>query len=893
VAFTPDGRRVVSGSDDGAVKIWDAVTGRELLSLVDHRDAVNSVAVSPNGKLVASTGRDGIARVWESSKGQLLYRVAGIEDSPNGVAFSPGGGWLALAGLDNTVLLCDAATGKQLGRWRGHDDRVNGIAFSPDGKLLASASADKTVKLWDLELGKLARPLTGHKQEVTAVAFSPDGKLLASADLGAVIEWDPATGSEVRKHKTDAYAPVTGVSFSPDGGRLVWVGKGGTARISESGADKATTVLYGPGGILFGGMFSPDGTRLVLGSEDGSALVWDLTVEDDALSCRGSDEALGLETLAQSPDGRWLAHAGGKSEVWLRDALTGRAVQTFRGHSSRVQCVAFSPDGLWLVSGGKDKTLKLWEVHDGRERLEFSAPPSGTPLCSLVYDPRGRFVAASYKGGAVQVWDPRTGREVTSLRCQENRAYNTCLAVSPDGSRLTAGTNDEVRLWDTTTWKTVRTWAGHGEGPLTATAYAPDNVRVAVGAGNGMIFVHDEHRDEALLKLTGHHGIVTGMAFSPDGRRLASVSFDKTVRLWDTDTGQPLMSLRDGLGVVTSVVFSPDGRRLAARHGNGVRIWFATGLPRAGDPFPEWRLHWYRRQASNSQRTRQPFALAFHCSRLLEAGNEYFTDSELEQAEADLTLALKSTPRPRDALLSRGAVRARLGRWAEASDDYSQALELSDQGAAAWRLRGQARAELGQWDKAVVDLTQAVERAPTGRRERSYLAVAHLGRGDLPAYRLACVSAYERLHQSDTPNDWNSLSWICSLTGDAAVEPARLVQLMDRAVAAEPKTYAFLNTRGVALYRAGRYEDAVRQLTDAVALHGERGSFEDWVFLAMARSRLGKADQAREDLAQAVKLYDEHMKPAKPGSKPPDWSVRVEWQLLRKEAEELIEGGNR
>jgi WD40 repeat protein/tetratricopeptide (TPR) repeat protein len=930
VAFSPDGRRAVSGGVDGAVKIWDTGTGAELLSLAGHPRTVNAVAFSPAGNTVASAGTDGTVKVWDSTTGRELYTVADARGSINGLALSPDGRRLALAGDGKLVIVCDAVTGKQQGRWAGHGADVTALAFGPDSKRLASGSADGVVKLWDVEAGKAVQTLTGHKKSILAVAFGPDGKRLASSSEDTnslVIVWDPAAGKEVHRY-TDSALPVTGLAFSPDGRRLAAVSADGTARLREVEADKPPTVLYGPGGLLFGGTFSPDGTRLAFGGDDGSVQVWDLTVEDDdALLSGWVIKEPGL-FLAQSPDGRWLA-VGAEGAVNLWDPLSRQKVRTFQGATGIVQGVAFSPDGRWLVAGGEDKVARVYQVADGRQLRTFGGHHSS--ILPAVYDSRGRFVATGDSGGIIKIWDPRTGDELASLE-RHKGATVTGLTFSPDGRRLaSAGADKQLVLWDTTTWQAVRTWAGHGQG-LNGVAYAPDSLRVAVAQTDGTVVVRDERRDQAVCTLAAHNGRAMGLAFSADGRRLVTGGWDMAVRFWDLETGQPLLTLSGGQS--TALLFDPAGRRLAALSPAGVATWFTAGRPEDAGPTPARRLDWYRRQVGDCEKAKQWFAEGFYCSRLLEAdpareaayretrawaeyqqddwqrmaadltralelekptanvlnlrGQAYFGLGQYERSEADQTRAIDLDPKYRNAWAHRGEARSRLGRWADAVADYTEALKLQDSGAATWRLRGAARAELGEWDQAVADFKEAVERAPTGTRELSSLAVAHLGRGDLAAYRRACVSMSERLGPTDRPGNWNSLSWVCSLAAGDTVEPDRLVRLMDRAVKAEPNTYAFLNTRGAVLYRAGRFQDAIDQLQEAVKLQGAGGAFEDWVFLALARSRLGQAGQAREALKRALVLYDEGLQPTQPGRRPADWSTRVEWRQLRKEAEQLL-----
>ncbi|MEN3009382.1 MAG: trypsin-like peptidase domain-containing protein, partial [Candidatus Bipolaricaulaceae bacterium] len=147
VAFSPDGRTLASGSEDGTIKLWDVATGKDLRTLAGHRHAVTSVAFSPDGRTVASA-----SRLWN----------------------------------DNTIKLWDVATGKELRTLAGHTDAVSSVAFSPDGRTLASGWEDGTIKLWDVATGKELRTLAGHTSGVNSVAFSPDGRTLASGSYDRI-----------------------------------------------------------------------------------------------------------------------------------------------------------------------------------------------------------------------------------------------------------------------------------------------------------------------------------------------------------------------------------------------------------------------------------------------------------------------------------------------------------------------------------------------------------------------------------------------------------------------------------------------------------------------------------------------------------------------------------
>ena len=269
-AFSPDGKRIATGSTDGGAKIWDAVTGREVLALKGHSRHVTSVCFSRGGTVVVTGSFDGTAKLWDVATGNNLLTLKGHLGSVNSVAFSPDAGRLVTGSSDATAKLWDTATGKDICTLKGHSGPVNSVAFGPDGRLVVTGSSDATVKLWDASTGSEVGTLKGHSGPVNSVAFAPDGGLIGTGSSdGTVKLWDASTGKEVRTLKGRSGA-FTSVAFSPDGGRIITGSSDAIVKLWDASTGKVLRTLRGhsvPRPIA-SVAFSPDGLRILFTEQD-------------------------------------------------------------------------------------------------------------------------------------------------------------------------------------------------------------------------------------------------------------------------------------------------------------------------------------------------------------------------------------------------------------------------------------------------------------------------------------------------------------------------------------------------------------------------------------------------------------------------------------------------
>lgn len=299
VAWSPDGKRLASVglaiSDLDTVRMWDAVTGKQLWALQAHitekfqnesLPAVTSIAWSPDGKYLTTSGVETI-RLWDATTAreeQILRGNAAEPLTATTLAWSPDGKHLASGGTDRLVRVWNAINGQPERILRGHTQGVNSVVWSPDGSKLASCSSDKTVRLWNADTGEPLRTLSGHTAFVLSVAWSANGKLVASGGADDTVRlWNTVTGKEEMTFQANVKpgglgSPFPGVVHSvawrPDGRVLAFGGSDGTVRLLNVINGRVEQVLRGHYGEVLSVAWNSEGTRLASSDFNGTIILW-------------------------------------------------------------------------------------------------------------------------------------------------------------------------------------------------------------------------------------------------------------------------------------------------------------------------------------------------------------------------------------------------------------------------------------------------------------------------------------------------------------------------------------------------------------------------------------------------------------------------------------------
>jgi len=559
--FSPDGKRMLTASDDETARLWDA-TGRLVAVLGEHEDRVRFAAFSPDGDRIVTASDDMTARLW-TGDGTPVAVLRGHEDYVVFATFSKSGRRILTVSWDRTARLWNA-DGKPLAVFR-EPDGVPAAAFLPDGSRVVTASRSGLAHFWR-EDGTLAATLTGHTDSITALAISPAGdRILTASRDGTARIWDLA-GREITR-LTGHDAGINAAAFSPDGGRIATGAEDGVAILWQTDGTRLR-VLGGHDRRVNAVTFSNDGDRLAAAADDGRIVVW--SAEGEKLASLGAHGGE-VFSVAYSPDGTRLLSASGDGTARLW-AAEEEEVGVLRGHADEVESAVYSPTGDRILTASDDGTARIWD-------------PAGTLLAVLAghasyltvatFSPDGQRVLTAAWDGTAMLWDANGSRRAV---LSGHRGGIWTARFSADGNWIVTSSEDRTaRLWDRDGKE--RAVMEH-PGSVFAAVFSPDSRRILTTAGDRTARLWDLD-GKPIGILTGHDGRVVSVAFSPAGDRIVTASWDRTARIWSAD-GTPLAVLSDHGAEVEDAVFSPAGDLvLTAASDGAARVFSLDGTLRA------------------------------------------------------------------------------------------------------------------------------------------------------------------------------------------------------------------------------------------------------------------------------------------------------------------------
>jgi WD40 repeat protein len=589
--YSGDGRRVMALGTDKTVSVSDAATGR-LISSIGYRQTLFTADFSRDGKVVVTAGKDNTVRFWNASTGALLAKF----HDPQVV-----GAWLDPANPRRAVAV-GSDGGLRIFRvghrplvLRLHGVSLSRAAFSPNGSMVAAIGASKIAWLFDARSGALRYPLIGHSGTIVTLAWSRDSRRLVTggADRWWRV-WDVATG-KANPGNPDA-GPVTAVAFRPDGAAVV-TATGNQATEWDAQDGVLLGRFQGHSGAVTDVDFSPNSKLLVTSSADGTARVWNLATQTTLMELRGNAGA--VSTAIFSPKGKFVLTASDDRAARIWDVYTGRALWI---HQSAVTDARFAHDGKVVVTGGTDGRIEFSNLRTGglfgrqglpvhsirlsrdgqllavatdNPALVVRRASDSEPIATLkgnkaavaqaVFNPMGTKIAVGDTDGSAGIFNARTGNVIRWLSADgHQRAHPlgrvTGIDWSPDGRYIvTAGTDQQVRVWDARTGRYLWKFSGH-QGAVTSVAFAPRGDRIVATGLDRTAIVRDVRSHKKLAVLQGDPQPLYSAAFSPDGRWVVTGDSGGVLRVWDVQAQKMLAAIPAHAGPVNAVSFSPGGK---------------------------------------------------------------------------------------------------------------------------------------------------------------------------------------------------------------------------------------------------------------------------------------------------------------------------------------------
>ena len=627
--YDDHGRRVMALGTDRTVSVSDARTGRPI-SRIGYGKDLFTADFSPSGRLVVTAGRDNTVRFWNASTGAPLAKYT--NPSLHGASLDPANPRRAVAvGDDGGLRIWRVGAGKPL-VVRRSGPPLTQAAFSPNGRIVAAIGSFPGAWLFDARTGRPLHLLRGHIRPVTTMAWSRDSRyLVTGGDDTRWFAWDVATGTSPIGNLENG--PITAVAFNADQTEVA-TASGARATVWETQHARPVAQLEGHGGSVTDVDFSPDGFLLATSSTDGTARVWNLATETTLTELRGSAGAVSSAVFSR-PDGKFVLTASDDRTARIWNVDTGRAVWA---HLSPVTDARFTRGGKVVVTGGTDgivtssilrtsDTFRLPATPDGPvHSIRFSRDgkliavatenpalavryagnghvitrlkDNRTSVVQAVFDPTGTRLAVADADGSAGVFVARTGRLVRWLHEQGQRRAHplgraTGIDWSPDGRYIvTAGSDQQVRLWDARSGRRLRTFSRH-VGAVTSVAFALHSDRIVTTGVDRTAIVWGIRGHKPIAVLQGDPRPLKSAAFSPNGRWVVSGDSGGVVRVWDVQAQKMLAAIPAHAGPVNAVSFSSDGKRiLSASDDWSAKIYRCTSCV----PLQELRYRVFKRE---------------------------------------------------------------------------------------------------------------------------------------------------------------------------------------------------------------------------------------------------------------------------------------------------------
>jgi WD40 repeat protein len=553
--FISDRGRLLTGSSDGKVEIWDSNTGLRQTAFKAQSRGICKATVDRQGQFVALASWDGTIQVHDWRSGMLLRRIEAHSQGITGITVSPHGHLLASFGADKCINVWDRKTGARVARHQCEQSviTIHDITWGCDEHALFFTDSF-TVWRWDHQCSQV-KTVASKVISIESIACSPDGKYLAcGSSWGPVVLLDSNTGQllhTLRGHaegKLQTIGPLTfpssqevrSVTFSHDGSHVASAGADGTVRVWNAATGVQEDLFLGHDDYCWAVSFSGDGKKVASASQDATVRVW-----ERGTSCGGAvliDHAAPISGIAFSPDGRTMATCSEDSSIGLWEGLSGVPLVQMKGHDAKVIRIEWSPDSRFLLSGGTDAKVRIWDMTSKSEAFLRQIGGGINSIGAMCWFPGSSIAVYSDSKGTIYAYDVSRRVHIGELRGHFKSV--TGISIVPQLALMASCSMDG----------TIRVWSLDGR-------HEPIVLQTAEGkmwGPNLHIHVYPMPEYRKRMEEQGYRAI----QLSSDGSFLASVGDDGKARVWHIQKAKELRCFHP-LPYAGRMAISRNGRLIA------------------------------------------------------------------------------------------------------------------------------------------------------------------------------------------------------------------------------------------------------------------------------------------------------------------------------------------
>ncbi len=532
VAFFPDGKRIaVAGSSNAnpSVKIYDTANAAEILTFSGHTRRIRAIDVSPDGKTVVSGSQDGNILIWNAETGAEIKRFS-FGTAPKGiefydVIFSNSGDKLAVLAFELFAVF-DTKTWEKLtadsAKLLEKNISLTGwkMAFSPLEKTIAIGTFEGDVVFFDAETLAIIRVLKIHQANIKGLAFSPDGKILATGSWDRTVKFTDVQTGEIVNELRGHFAGVHEIAFSPDGKTLATASADFNVNLWDASQVLKENAVLMPNGVFT--ISEEDKNAYVWSGLNNSFFKYDLENKQKILEIKTDLNAL---SVSLSKESKQLAFGARNGFISIYDSETGTKIKQFRPSERTIYAIKFSKDGKIIYSAHEDGILTATNTETGTKVYEIKAHNEDFKALNLSHD--GRFLATGGNDKIAKIYDAANGNLLQTLIGHDKPLYRTIFS-NDDKLLVTTGADDVIKIWNISDGKLVRELSGTSAGVFAA-VFSPDGKRLATASDVGVIRLWNIESGEQVLAFTASRKQITNLKFTADGKTL--ISFDASGKL--------------------------------------------------------------------------------------------------------------------------------------------------------------------------------------------------------------------------------------------------------------------------------------------------------------------------------------------------------------------------